>query len=107
MMIIRYLQIGVVVALVASGFYIKHLIGVQAVLKHEKIELEAQIQTNADNLKLVVSQLDREIEYRQIAESALSELYKDVPDVEYQTTLPPNIQGVLDRFHSRIRPNSP
>lgn len=105
--LIRYLQIGVVIALVSSGFYIKHLIGVQAVLKYEQAELKAEIKSREDNMKLLVIQLDKEAEYRQIAESALVELYKDVPDVEYQTDLPPNIQGVLDRFHSRIRPSTP
>lgn len=105
--LIKYLQIGVVLALVASGYYIKHLIEVNAVMEVEKAALEQVIQTKADNEKLLVQQLDREIEYRQIAESALGELYKDVPDVEYQETLPPNIQGVLDRFHSRIRTGNP
>lgn len=100
---LKYIQVAALIALVSSGFYIKHLIGVQAVMKSEVAALEAQIETNQRNLKLVVNQLDREAEYRLIAESALSELYKDVPDVEFKETLPPNIQNVVDNFHLRIR----
>ena len=103
----RYLQIGAIIALVSMGMYIKHLVGMQALLKDQVTELEAERQFKEENMKLLVVQLDREIEYRMIAESALTELYKDVPDVEYQTTLPPNIQNVLDRFHSSIRVRTP
>ena len=103
----KYFQLFALIALVSSGFYIKQLIGVQAVLKLEKTQLEETIKNKEENMKLLVIQLDREAEYRQIAETALGELYKDVPDVEYQTTLPPNIQGVLDRFHSRVLPSNP
>lgn len=100
----KYLQISALIMLVAAGFAIKHLIEAKAVLEIENTQLEETIQNKEENMKLLVIQLDREAEYRQIAESALGELYKDVPDVEYQTDLPPNIQGVLDRFHSRIHP---
>lgn len=107
MMIIRYIQAGVLVALVLAGFYIKHLLGVNEAIQAELAVIQAQAETNAKNLKLVVQQLDRESEYRLIAESALAGLNKDVPDVEYQQTLPPNIQNVVDRFHRSIRRNTP
>lgn len=104
---LKYLQLFTLIALIGSGFLIKYLIGYQAVLEIQKTQLEEVIKNKEENMKLLVIQLDREAEFRQIAESALTELYKDVPDVEFKTDLPPNIQGVLDRFHSRIRTDNP
>lgn len=98
-----YLKIGALVALVATGFWINHVLNQNRKLREEAEIMTLQIQKNAENVKLLVQQLDREIEYRQIAESALGDLNNEVPDVVYSQSLPPEIQGVLDRFHSRVR----
>ena len=103
---IRYLKIGVVLLLVSSGFYIKHLLNEREELIGENLVLETQIKINEDNLKTLVNLLDEEKEHREAAEEALLSL-KDVPDVEYSQNLPPNIQTVLDRFHARIRSTTP
>lgn len=55
-----------------------------------------------ENLKLVSDQLERERETRAAAEAALSDL-RAVPDVDYQTPLPPSIGGVLTRFRDRMQ----
>ena len=97
-----YLRIGALVALVAFGFWINHLWKQNQRLNEENTQMELQIEKHAENLKLLVQQLDREVEYRQIAESVLSNL-NEVPDVIYSQSLPPEIQNVLDNFHARIR----
>ena len=97
-----YLRVGALIALIAFGFWVKHVWNQNQRLVEQNQELSLQIEKNAKNLKLLVQQLDREIEYRQIAESTLNDLINEVPDVVYSQELPPKIQGVLDRFHSRI-----
>lgn len=99
-----YLRIGLLVVLVAAGFWVKHIWNQNVELREENSQMTLQIEKNAQNVKLLVQQLDREVEYRQIAESALNQLSNEVPDVIYSQALPPEIQGVLDRFHQRIRP---
>jgi hypothetical protein len=98
---IRYLQIGALVGLVAFGFWINHLWKENQRLSEENTQMILQAEKTAENLKLLVQQLDREVEYRQIAESALSQL-NEVPDVVYSQRLSPEIQSVLDNFHTRI-----
>lgn len=100
----RYFQIAAVIAFISMGFAVKILVDQKRGLKEEILLLETQADITENNLKLVVQQLDREIEYRQIAETALNDLANEVPDVVYSQELPPQIQGVLDRFHERIRP---
>mgnify|MGYP000957650905 CR=1 FL=1 len=97
----KYLQIGALVGLVAFGFWINHLWNENQRLFEENIQMELQAEKTAENMKLVIQQLDREIEYRQIAESALSQL-NEVPDVIYSQRLSPEIQSVLDNFHIHI-----
>lgn len=97
----KYLQIGVLVGLVAIGFWFNSVLNKNKELRLENETLILQAEKTAENLKLMVQQLDREIEYRQIAESALSQL-NEVPDVIYSQRLSPEIQSVLDNFHSRI-----
>ena len=97
----KYFQIGALVGLVAFGFWINHLWNQNKQLNAEVTQLELQAEKTAENLRLMVQQLDREIEYRQIAESALSQL-NEVPDVVYSQRLSPEIQSVLDNFHTRI-----
>lgn len=97
-----YLRIGALLALVALGFWVKNLWENNQELKEQNQEMTVQIEKNASNLKLLVQQLDRETEYRQIAETTLNELIEDVPDVIYTQKLPPEIQNTLDRFHQRI-----
>ena len=99
-----YLRIGAVVLVLAFGFWVKHLWNQNQELAEQNEQMTLQIEKNAENLKLLVQQLDREVEYRQIAESALEDMANEVPDVVYSQALPPEIQGVLDRFHERIRP---
>lgn len=98
----KYLQISALVGLVAFGFWINHLWNENLKLNEEVTQMELQAEKTAENLKLMVQQLDREIEYRQIAESALSQL-NEVPDVIYSQRLSPEIQSVLDNFHARIQ----
>lgn len=93
---------GVGLSLILVGFYFNHLRHENQEKQEQILLLEAQAQTNANNLKLVVQNLDREAEYRIQAEEALSELNKDVPDDEYNQALPANIQNVVDRFHTSI-----
>lgn len=99
----NYLKIGALVALVVLGFWFKSVLDQNEELREANEIMGLQIEKNAENVKLLVQQLDREIEYRQIAESALDDLSNEVPDVVYSQSLPPEIQGVLDRFHSRVR----
>jgi len=97
-----YLMIGGAVALLGMGLLVNHLWKKNSALREANQVLELQVQTTQDNVKLLVLQLDREAENRQNAEQALTELMQEVPDVVYSQSLPPEIQGVLDRFHSRI-----
>ena len=97
----KYFQIGALVGLVAVGFWFNSVLNKNKELRLENETLVLQAEKTAENLKLMVQQLDREIEYRQIAESALSQL-NEVPDVIYSQRLSPKIQSVLDNFHTRI-----
>lgn len=99
---LTYLKIGALVALVALGFWFKHVLNQNAVLREQNEVMQLQIEKTNENLKLVVQQLDRETEYRQIAESALNNLSNEVPDVVYSQRLPPEIQRVIDDFQARI-----
>lgn len=101
---IKYLQLTAVIAFISMGFVMKILVNQKKVLQRELSVLEQQEETTKKNLLLTVQQLDREIEYRLLAENALNDLMKEVPDVVYSQQLPPEIQGILDRFHQRIRP---
>ena len=98
----KYLQIGALVGLAAIGFWFNSVLNKNKELRLENETLILQAEKTAENLKLMVQQLDREIEYRQIAESALSQL-NEVPDVIYSQRLSPEIQSVLDNFHARIQ----
>ena len=100
----KYLQHTVVIAFISMGFALKILVDQKKALQRELSVLEQQEEVTKRNLLLTVRQLDREIEYRLLAENALNDLMKEVPDVVYSQQLPPEIQGVLDRFHQRIRP---
>ena len=97
-----YLMIGGLVALMGMGLLVNHLWKRNADLKEANQIMELQIKKTTENMKLLANQLDREAENRQNAEQALTELMQEVPDVVYSQTLPPEIQGVLDRFHTRI-----
>lgn len=97
-----YASIAVLIILVGTGVFAKHLCNQNQKLKEANEVMELQIEKNASNLKLLVQQLDRETEYRQIVETTLNELIEDVPDVIYSQKLPPEIQATLDRFHTRI-----
>lgn len=99
-----YLTVGALLVAGGVALWVNNLWENNKRLSSQNEELTLQIEKNAENLRLLVQQLDREIEYRQIAESALEDLGKEVPDVVYSQSLPPEIQGVLDRFHDRIRP---
>ena len=100
----KYLQLTAVIAFISMGFAMKILVDQKKALQRELSVLEQQEEITRRNLLLTVQQLDREIEYRLLAENALHDLMKEVPDVVYSQQLPPEIQGVLDRFHQRIRP---
>jgi uncharacterized protein YoxC len=97
-----YLSVAVLVILVGTGVFAKHLWNQNRILREKNEAMGLQMETIQDNAKLLVQQLDREAENRQNAEAALNELMQEVPDVVYSQSLPPEIQGVLDRFHSRI-----
>lgn len=99
-----YLSIGALFLAAGIALWVDSLWENNRRLSSQNEELTLQIEKNAENVRLLVQQLDREIEYRQIAESALEDLGKEVPDVVYSQSLPPEIQSVLDRFHERIRP---
>lgn len=99
-----YFRNGALMALVGFGFWVNHIWNQNKELRAENALMVEQNEKTAANLKLVVQQLDRETEYRQIAESALQNLSDEVPDVVYSQALPPEIQDVLDRFHERVRP---
>lgn len=100
----KYLQLAAILAFVSMGFAVKILFEQKRELRLEVEALELQAEKTAENMKTLVQQLDREIEIRQLTESTLNELMNEVPDVVYTQQLPPEIQGVLDRFHDRIRP---
>ena len=100
----KYLQLAAILAFVSMGFAVKILSEQKRELRLEVEALELRAKKTAENMKTLVQQLDREIEIRQLTESTLTELMNEVPDVVYTQQLPPKIQGVLDRFHDRIRP---
>ena len=100
----KYLQLAAILAFVSMSFAVKILSDQKRELRLEVEALELQAEKTAENMKTLVQQLDREIEIRQLTESTLTELMNEVPDVVYIQQLPPEIQGVLDRFHDRIRP---
>lgn len=97
-----WLKIGALAAVMAAGFWVKHTYDQNQDLKEQNEIMELQIKKTAENVELLVEQLDKEIEYRKIAESALSNLANEVPDVVYSQKLPPEIQSVIDRFHDGI-----
>jgi hypothetical protein len=96
-----YFKIGAVIFLIGFGFWIKHIWTQNIELREENIQMTLQIKKHAENVKLLVQQLDREIQYRENAEDALNQL-NEVPDVIYSQQLSPEIQKVIDHFHSRI-----
>lgn len=100
---LMYIKVAALVGVIAGAIALKGLWDSNQELKAEKLILETQIETNDRNLKLLTKLLANEKETREAAQAAMSELAKDVPDVIYSQELPPSIQGVLDRFHSRIR----
>lgn len=55
-----------------------------------------------ENLALVSDQLEAERATREAAEAALQDL-RDVPDVDYQTPLPPSVGNVLRDFRERMQ----
>lgn len=97
-----YLMIGGLVVLMGMGLLVNHLWKRNADLKEAYQTMELQIMKTTENMKLLANQFDREAENRQNAEQALTELMQEVPDVVYSQSLPPEIQSVLDRFHTRI-----
>ena len=99
-----YLTVGALLIAGGVALWVDNLWENNRRLSSQNEELTLQIEKNAENVRLLVQQLDREIEYRQIAESVLEDLGKEVPNVVYSQSLPPEIQGVLDRFHERIHP---
>lgn len=98
---------AIIFALVSFGVYAKHLWNKNQELRRENEILAVQVETNETNLKLVVQHLDREAELRLQAEEALNALLKEVPNEEYSQALPPNIQRVVDNFHSSIGHSAP
>ena len=100
---LMYLKIAGLLGLMYLGYWFNNTLRENRDLKEQNEVMVLQIKKNEDNVKLLVQQLDREIEYRQIAESAVNDLNNEVPDVVYSQSLPPEIQGVLDRFNARIR----
>jgi len=100
----KYLQLVVIVVLISMGFAVKFLSDQRRELRLEVEALELQIERTAENMRILVRHLDREIEIRQMTESTLTELMNEVPDAVYTQQLSHEIQGILDRFHGRIRP---
>lgn len=96
----------VVAAGVAVGgvFYISTLRDQVSSLETQVEIRDLQIEIHADNVKLLTEQLAFEAETQEIGDNAVSELKQEVPQVDFNTPLPPSVQGVLDRFHSRVRP---
>ena len=74
-------------------------------LKDENKRLNTQIEVIEINVDLLETLLEDEKKTREAAQEALNALLEDVPDEVFQTTLPPEIQSVIDGFHSRIRNN--
>ena len=101
---LKMVQIGVLMGVIAGAVTLKLLWSANQELKAEKLFLETQISITEDNTVLLVSQLAFEQKNRISAQVALSQLRKDVPDVVYSKALPPEIQGIIDQFHSDIRP---
>lgn len=100
----RYVQLAVLFGVIGLAISTKILWDNNQELKETKRILEVQAENNAANMVLFSEALKREQEIREEAQTALSELGRDVPDVIYSQELPPSIQGVLDRFHDSIRP---
>lgn len=84
-------------------FYISSLHEKVAFLETQVETQKLQIKIHADNVALLTEQLAFEAENNEIGQTAISELKEEVPHVDFNTPLPPSVQGVLDRFHSRIR----
>lgn len=86
-------------ALVGGGIYVSSIYFENKELKKEKLVLETQIETFETNIELLEELLVSEREIRETAQQAQTELKQDVPDVDFNTSLPDSVQGVLDRFH--------
>jgi hypothetical protein len=99
----RYVTPVLVLALLGSGGAIWGLMNRNTEVSARNLLLEKQIQTQQSNLKLLSSQLETEQRSRQAAEAALASLHKDVPDEDYQQTLPTTVQDLLDRFNHHVR----
>lgn len=101
---LKMVQIGVLIGVVALAIAAKLLWDSNVKLRAENKILVEQAEIVEDNVIRLTKLLREESENRAAAETALSELAKDVPDEVYQEKLPPEIQRVLDGFHNRIRP---
>lgn len=101
---IRYIQIAVVVGVIALAFTSKLLWDSNQELKARNSVLSDQLRINERNVQLLNVLLEREREIKEAAFIAITELRKEVPDEVYSQELPPELQGVIDRFNRRIRP---
>ena len=91
------------IALSGAAYFVLGLATDNALLKKENLRLETQMEIIQFNVELYQSQLEEELQIRNVGEDAITELKEVVPDVDYNTLLPESIQGVLDRFHSSSR----
>lgn len=64
---------------------------------------DLQIDIYETNVELLENQLAFEAQNEENGNVAIQEL-KEVPQEEFDRPLSPSVQGVLDRFHSSIRP---
>jgi hypothetical protein len=87
---------------VASGIALFVLWGWYDEVKDELKTVQIAREKAESNLQLVSDQLENERETREAAEAALSDL-RAVPDVDYQTPLPPSIGNVLIDFRDRMQ----
>lgn len=97
-----YTIIGLIGFSILSGGAVYYLEKQNDALKVENNTLTIARDHAEKNLGLVSSQLVRERENRAAAEAALSDL-REIPDVDFNTPLPPSVSNVLTDFADRMR----
>lgn len=97
-----YAIIGLIGFSVLSGGAVWYLNKQNNALKLEVAALTIARDYAKKNLGLVSDQLVLERKNRAAAEAALSDL-REIPDVDFNTPLPPSVSNVLTDFADRMR----
>jgi len=95
------LYVAALFAVLGAGYSLFGLYETKWELEAENSTLKLQLKVAERNAAIAEELLETELEIRNTARQALTQLHEVVPDVEYDTPLPAGIQSVLDDFHLR------